>query len=198
MILLKDYQVSRDGKHLFAPVDLRVQAGQCCVIMGESGIGKTSMLTDLHLHYLSDDAFMVFQENNQLFPWLTIRQNLDIATKIDYLPLVKQWNLEQYLDKESYEISGGQIQRFTLIRAVCSGNNILLCDEPLSALDSITGLKIIKDFKNIVKERNLTVLWITHNWNEAKFIGDQVYYLSKNGLQDITKEDDVYDTLLFN
>lgn len=205
MILLDKYTVYVNNKSLFAPVDLHVQAGHCAVIMGTSGVGKTSLLnslcsglTDLHTtgyHNISE-RHMVFQDSNQLFPWLTIRENLNLTTEIDYMPLVNKWKLESLLDNTPDQISGGQRQRFTLLRAVCSGKKIILCDEPLSALDAITGLQIANDFRKLVAEQMLTVIWVTHNFTEAKAVGNQIYYLSERGLHDITDEDDLYATIL--
>jgi len=199
VINLKNHIVAVNGTiPLFTPINLSVQAGEIAVIMGTSGVGKTSLLASLATssNVIFKNQFYVFQESHQLFPWMTVRKNLDYVCKKPYIDLVKRWNLEQYLDHQPPNLSGGQRQRFTLIRALCSGLSTLLCDEPLSALDGITGATVAKDFREIVHEENLTVLWVTHNVTEARIVGDSIYLLSKNGIKDITYEDDLIVSIL--
>jgi ABC-type nitrate/sulfonate/bicarbonate transport system ATPase subunit len=178
---------------LFAPIDLSVQTGEIAVIMGASGVGKTSLLASVATQsgIIFTNQFRVFQESHQLFPWMTVRKNLELVCQKPFIDLAKRWNLEPYLDHTPSKLSGGQRQRFTLIRGLCSGLRTLLCDEPLSALDGLTGATVAKDFREIVHEENLTVLWVTHNVTEARIVGDSIYLLSKNGLKDITREDDL-------
>jgi NitT/TauT family transport system ATP-binding protein len=165
--------------------------------MGRSGIGKSSLLHAIcgSLEYSGkiecNKTFNVFQDNNQLFPWYTIKKNLDLVCQYSYDDIVVDWNLKNLLDSKPLNLSGGQRQRFTLIRAICSGANVLLCDEPCSALDMYTGNNVIKDFKRILVNRNLSCLWITHNPIEAIEIGDTVLNLTTNGILDITGERDV-------
>ena len=199
MIKLSNHTVTvNDNISLFAPIDLSVQTGKIAVIMGASGVGKTSLLASISIktNKLFKHQFHIFQESHQLFPWMTIRKNLELVCQKPYIDLVKRWNLEQYLDHSPSNLSGGQRQRFTLIRGLCSGLHTLLCDEPLSALDGITGASVAKEFREIVHEENLTVLWVTHNITEARIVGDCIYLLSKNGIKDITNEDDLIVSIL--
>jgi len=187
-----------DNTPLFAPIDLSVQTGEIAVIMGTSGVGKTSLLTSLAIQndFIFKNHFRIFQESHQLFSWMTVRKNLELVCQKPYIELVKRWNLEPYLDYSPSKLSGGQRQRFTLIRGLCSGLRILLCDEPLSALDGLTGATVAKDFREIVHEENLTVIWVTHNVTEARIVGDCIYLLSKNGIKNITNEDDLIVSIL--
>ena len=199
MIQLSNHTVTVcDTIPLFAPIDLSVQAGEIAVIMGASGVGKTSLLASVSVksNIIFEHSFRIFQESHQLFPWMSVRKNLELVCKKPYMKLVKRWNLESYIDFPPTNLSGGQRQRFTLIRSLCSGLQTLLCDEPLSALDGLTGATVAKDFREIVHEENLTVLWVTHNVTEARIVGDSIYLLSKNGLKDITKEDDLIVSIL--
>ena len=199
MIQLSNHTVTVcDTIPLFAPIDLSVQAGEIAVIMGASGVGKTSLLASVSIksNIIFENSFMVFQESHQLFPWMTVRKNLELVCKKSYMELVKRWKLEKYIDFYPTILSGGQRQRFTLIRGLCSGLQTLLCDEPLSALDGLTSTTVAKDFREIVHEENLTVLWVTHNVTEARIVGDSIYLLSKNGLKDITEEDDLIVSIL--
>ena len=202
MLHCADLQVSHDKGILFHPISFDVTPGNCTVIMGRSGIGKSSLLNAIcgTVKYTgiikTEKTFSVFQDSNQLFPWYTIRKNLDLVCSDDYTKIVDEWNLTKFLDVKPNAVSGGQRQRFTLIRAICSGAKVLLCDEPCSALDVYTGNLVVKEFKKIIKENNLCCLWITHNPIEAIELGDTVYNLTESGLVNITGERDV--TKFFN
>lgn len=199
MIQLSNHTVTVSGNvPLFAPIDLSVQTGEIAVIMGASGIGKTSLLASVAIKsdIIFENSFRIFQESHQLFPWMTVRKNLELVCKKPYIELVNRWNLKEYLDHIPSKLSGGQRQRFTLIRGLCSGLQTLLCDEPLSALDGLTGAIVAKDFCEIAHEEKLTVLWVTHNVTEARIVGDSIYLLSSNGLKNITKEDDLIVSIL--
>jgi ABC-type nitrate/sulfonate/bicarbonate transport system ATPase subunit len=202
MLECADLQVIYDKVTLFHPVSFSVEPGNCTVIMGRSGIGKSSLLNAIcgSVKYNgkinTEKTFSVFQDSNQLFPWYTIRKNLDLVCKNDYNNIVKDWNLTHLLDVNPHKISGGQRQRFTLIRAICSGAKVLLCDEPCSALDMHTGNMVVKEFKKIIKQNNLCCLWVTHNPIEAIELGDTVYNLTEDRLLNITGERDV--TKFFN
>ena len=197
MLSCSNVVVSHNKHNLFSPISFVVKPGTCTVIMGRSGIGKSSLLNAIcgtvkfSGNIKTDKTFTVFQDNNQLFPWYTVRKNLELVCTKPFENLVALWGLESLLDKKPLNLSGGQRQRFTLIRAICSGSPVLLCDEPCSALDSYTGNNVINDFKKIIVEQQLCCLWITHNPIEAITLGDQVYHLTVAGLKNITGEKDV-------
>lgn len=197
MLKCDNLQVNYGNGVLFPQITFTIKPGNCTVIMGRSGIGKSSLLNAIcgSVKYQgkieTEKTFSVFQDSNQLFPWYSIRKNLDLVCNIDYTQIVKDWQLEHLLDSKPRQVSGGQRQRFTLIRAICSGASVLLCDEPCSALDVYTGNLVVKDFKNIIKEKNLCCLWVTHNPIEAIELGDTVYNMTEDGLKDITGERDV-------
>ena len=175
---LKSVAPIRNGITLFKPINLTLGSGKIVTLMGASGIGKTSLLECIagNCHHVGqiqnkNSIFRVFQDTNQLFPWMTIRKNLQLVADIDWDLIAKQIGLNQHLDKMPEECSVGQRQRFTLIRALYSDRSILLCDEPISGVDYSTGEEIIKEFKRHVKKSNKKVLCITHNPKEAKQLG---------------------------
>jgi NitT/TauT family transport system ATP-binding protein len=176
--------VTIDGRDLFLPITFAVEPNTITVIMGSSGIGKSSLLNKIS----NSDTFTVFQDSHQLFPWYTVRKNLELVCDSNYCTTVNEWNLSQLLDKKPNSISGGQRQRFTLIRALYSGKKILLCDEPLSGLDSVTRYQVLIDFKNKVKQLGFCVLWVTHDLHEATLIGDNILLLTENGVTNIPKD----------
>lgn len=194
MLQVKNLSINYGGREIFSPIDLHVNSSETCVIMGASGIGKTSILNAIanNVRYsgeiITTSNFTIFQDSHQLFPWFTIRKNLDLVCDENYTECVSSWNLNGLLDYKPNEISGGQRQRFTLIRAMYSGKKLLLCDEPLSGLDSMTRYFVLRDIKSKIIELGLCCLWVSHDLNEAKYIGDKILLLSKSGLEPIDKD----------
>jgi NitT/TauT family transport system ATP-binding protein len=122
----------------------------------------------------------VFQDHDQLFPWFTVEKNLDMVCEQDWRELAERWKISDLIDHKPAQLSVGQKQRFTLLRGICSSRQILLCDEPLSAVDGITALTIIKDFADIVKEKKKICLWITHNITEAKLLSNSIFVINSS------------------
>lgn len=192
MIELIDFQPLYNNVPVFEKISLRVDTGNIACIMGFSGIGKTSVFNKINNNteyngsiFKDSEIFNVFQDSSQLFPWYSIEKNLNLVCTEDYYQLCKHWNLHDLLSKKPMQISAGQRQRFTLIRALCSGKKILLCDEPLSAVDGLTSMKIAKDAKEQIELKNITCIWITHNPSEACLIGDDLYILTKSQFKHI-------------
>ena len=101
--------------------------------------------------------------------------------------ILKQFNLEKYIDKYPKQLSGGMRQRVALIRTYMFKRNIFLLDEAFSALDAITKKELHKWYLNLKKEFNLTTLLITHDIEEAIFLSDRIYILA-NKPGEIIKE----------
>lgn len=196
MIGLSNFSPIIDNNNLFPGVDVTVLPGEVLCIMGYSGCGKTSFFRALQNQLLYagqvelavDQVFNVFQTDQQLFPWITIEENLELVCNSPWDKLVQDWKLESLIHKMPMQLSVGQRQRFTLIRALCSGRNILLCDEPLSAVDGITSIDILRDFKKIVLEKNICCLWITHSVTEAQLIADKVLVLNTHSTTMLDKD----------
>ena len=170
----------RRNKILFSPLSFEMEPGKVLVLMGPSGIGKSSLLECVagnlkHTGQIegNTDYFNVYQDTEQLFPWMTILENLELANnKTDWYKHAKQFNLAHKLENYPTECSVGQRQRFTLLRAIHSGKSVLLCDEPLSGVDSDTAIKICNEFNHYVKQNKKIVLWVTHNETEAQQLGE--------------------------
>lgn len=194
MILLTDFSIELGGRVLFSPINLYVKPQSITIVMGSSGIGKSSIINAIngsieHKGYLQAGSnFTIFQDSHQLFPWFSIRKNLDLVCNKNYIKTVTDWNLTDLLDKTPNQISGGQRQRFTLIRAMYSNSELLLCDEPLSGLDAVTRYHVLVDFKNKINELGLTVFYITHDLTEAKLIADDIWLLNPSGITNINRD----------
>lgn len=154
--------------------------------MGHSGCGKTSLFRALRKQIpftgetviLPENIFSVFQDHDQLFPWFTVEKNLDMVCERDWRDLADRWKISDLIHHKPTQLSVGQKQRFTLLRGICSKRKILLCDEPLSAVDGITAMTIIKDFADIVHEKEKICLWITHDITEARSLSDQILVIN--------------------
>ena len=125
-------------------------------------------------------------QNDALLPWLTIHQNAMLAKKFKYnvdeklvIKLLKKYNLYEFKDKYPNSLSGGMKQRSALIRTIATNPDILLLDEPFSALDYQTRLILENDVYNLIKNEKKTAIIVTHDLAEACAIASKVIVLSK-------------------
>jgi ABC-type nitrate/sulfonate/bicarbonate transport system ATPase subunit len=114
---------------------------------------------------------------------MTIEKNLKFACKNTKNNILQKWNIEHLINFLPHQLSVGQRQRITLARALQRKEKILLCDEPLSAVDSINKIKIAKDFKDTAALNKKTVVWVTHDVLEAKAVGDDIMIINKNSFK---------------
>ncbi|MBQ9407764.1 MAG: ABC transporter ATP-binding protein [Clostridia bacterium] len=189
-------------------VDLKLEQGKFIVILGPSGAGKSTLLNlvggldsptegtilvdgkDISrlsnnelADYRADTVGFVFQSYN-LIPTLTVIENVALVKEIAKNPLSSHDMLEAVglLDhKHAFpnELSGGEQQRVSIARALAKNPKILLCDEPTGALDSETGVMVLKLLLSMAREMGKTIIVVTHNQNIAK-MGDVVVRV-KNG-----------------
>ncbi|MBF1050701.1 MAG: ATP-binding cassette domain-containing protein [Peptostreptococcaceae bacterium] len=125
----------------------------------------------------------VFQ-NYALFPHMTVRENILFGVNKKYTDYEKELSyisdmmkIRHLMDKYPSEISGGEKQRVAFARAMIIRPDILLLDEPFSALDEDLKEDIYKDLLNIKKSQNIPIILITHNKNEAKILADKIIYI---------------------
>lgn len=178
------------GQALFLPLDLDLVPGTITAVLGPSGVGKSSLINAIrgqipHTGTMQADGeiFTVFQDLYQLFPWFTVRQNLDLAVGDDsYLNLCKAWGVSDLLDHHPGQVSGGQRQRFTLIRACCARARYLLCDEALSGLDMLTSETVAQDLRSWITTHEIGCIFVTHNWHEARRAADHIVVLKPDAV----------------
>lgn len=189
-------------------VDMSIDEGKFVVILGPSGAGKSTMLNllggldsptegkiivggrdisklsnDELAEYRAETVGFVFQFYN-LVPTLTVKENVALVKEItkDPLPaeqMLKEVGLEDHLNNFPSELSGGEQQRVSIARALAKNPGILLCDEPTGALDSETGVKVLKLLLSMARNYGKTIVIVTHNQNIAK-MADVVIHV-KNG-----------------
>ncbi len=189
-------------------VDLKLQEGRFVVILGPSGAGKSTLLNLLggldsptegticvagkDISALKDDEMadyrasrvgFVFQSYN-LIPTLTVQENVGLVKEISPKALsshkmIEAVGLKDHMHNFPSELSGGEQQRVSIARALCKNPDILLCDEPTGALDSETGVMVLKLLLSMAREMGKTIIIVTHNQQIAK-MADTVVRV-KNG-----------------
>jgi len=186
------------GRHAVAAldgIDLDVAPGEMVCVVGASGCGKSTLLNlvaDLdrptagRLDVQGRTALM-FQDA-ALFPWLTVAGNVDLALKLRGIPrserkarvesLLRIVHLDGFGAKQPHELSGGMRQRVALARAIAQDADVLLMDEPFGALDAMTRDLLLDELESLWADRNLTVLFVTHNVREAARLADRIVVLS--------------------
>lgn len=202
-------------------VNVQILDGEFVTIIGKSGCGKTTLLNIIAgfensfggeilldgqpIRNISPDRVMLFQES-ALFPWLTAFQNIDVALKMAKIPkdqreqIIKYYlkivDLTDYSHSYIHQLSGGMKQRVSLARALALNPKILLMDEPFAALDISIKNSLYKELLELHKKTRKTILFVTHNINEAILLGDRVILMSpklcsikKEYIIDIPKEE---------
>jgi len=191
--------LSRAALEVLRDIRFNVAAGEFVSIIGPSGCGKTTLLRILHglepatsgtvaiggkpVKRPSALSAIVFQQFN-LFPWLTVAKNvafgLEVAgvTPVEARERTEQFvrmvGLQGFSEHYPHELSGGMQQRVGIARALVLDPEVLLLDEPFGALDAITREQLQREIANILAQATKTVLFITHNMDEAIFFSDRI------------------------
>jgi NitT/TauT family transport system ATP-binding protein len=195
-------------------VDLEIKEGEFVTIVGPSGCGKSTLLNIIaglnrpdsgnviiRGTVASNDAaltkrIMIFQEG-ALFPWLNVQDNVEFGLKIAKMSkeksrqvadkYIEMVGLSKFSESFVYQLSGGMKQRVAIARALAIEPEVLLMDEPFAALDVQTRDLLHEELVGIHKTTGKTILFVTHNINEAILLGDRVIILS-SVLKNIKKE----------
>ncbi|MBR2904068.1 MAG: ABC transporter ATP-binding protein [Clostridia bacterium] len=184
-----------------------VNEGEFVAIIGPSGCGKTTLLS-LAAGLLKPTSgevvsrgvsFGYMLQKDELFPWRTIEKNLFLPLEIKgkrtqkerarVLALAEKYGLKQFLKNFPSSLSGGMKQRAALIRTLALDPQILLLDEPFSALDYQTRLSVCDDVYKIIREEQKTALLITHDISEAISVADRILVLSKRPATIVAEHD---------
>ena len=184
-------------------VSLDIPAAKLTAILGPSGCGKTTLLKVIaglikptsgsvkvrgkEIEGPGPDRALVFQDF-ALLPWATVLQNVGFGLRARGVPkkereetslhYIKEVGLLGFEDKYPHQLSGGMRQRTGLARALTINSDILLMDEPFSAVDEQMRRKLQEDLLKLLKVENKTVIFVTHSIEEAVYLADQVIILS--------------------
>lgn len=196
------------GEFRLNDISLDINRGEFFVILGKSGAGKTLILESIAgLHEVGGgvsiggidmsrtppehrDIGFVYQDF-ALFPNLNVRENITFASKYRDIKNEKQTledlvdflGLEKLLERNIDNLSGGEKQRIAIARALFTKPDVLLLDEPLSAIDPTFRNSIMKFLKSVHKRYNLTTIHVTHNFREAAFLGDRIAVVMDGKIQ---------------
>jgi NitT/TauT family transport system ATP-binding protein len=177
-------------------VTLDVAPGEFVCLLGASGCGKSTLLnivagldepTAGTLNVASERTGLMFQEA-ALFPWLTVRANVELALKLAGVgrderrartnALLDMVHLGEFAKRRPHELSGGMRQRVALVRALAQDADVLLMDEPFGALDAMTRDRLHDELEGVWRDTGKTVMFVTHNVREAVRLGDRVVLLA--------------------
>ena len=199
--LNKRFQVEDREISILEDINLTVSPGEFVSIVGTSGCGKTTLLRLIvglgdeyqgnilldgkRINGPSVNRGIVFQEP-RLLPWLTVEKNvgfgLDGKKGIDREKVIQEHinlvGLKGFEKNYPYQLSGGMAQRAAIARALVNRPEILLLDEPLGALDALTRMYMQEELEKIWKKEGITTIMVTHDIDEAIYLGDRVIIIS--------------------
>ena len=185
-------------------VNLEVKESEFVMIVGPSGCGKTSLINIIGgldeassgevlldrkaVNGPEADRGMVFQ-GYSLFPWLTVQKNVEFGLKMKKIPAAERAEharkyislvgLEGFEDALPRQLSGGMKQRVAIARTLANEPEVLLMDEPFGALDAQTRVVMQELLADISRRTGTTILFITHDIDEAVLLGDRIYVMSR-------------------
>ena len=190
-------------------INFKIYPGEFVSIVGPSGCGKSTLLNIIAGQITGYEGSIIFRDTktdekkhrntglhigymlqqDHLFPWRTIYRNICLGPEIKksmtdeqkkyIVALLKKYGLYDFKDKKPSQLSGGMRQRAALIRTLALNPEILLLDEPFSALDYQTRLQVAGDIGNIIRENSKTAILVTHNLSEAISLSDKIIILTK-------------------
>ncbi|WP_340020918.1 ABC transporter ATP-binding protein [Paenibacillus sp. FSL K6-1096] len=209
-----------DVHYIIKDVNLVIKGGEFFVLLGPSGCGKSTLLNmiagfvsksggrlrvdNLEVNKPGRERAVVFQQaDSSLFPWLTVRENVEFGLRMKKVPKAERRSISgRYIqlvglngheDKFPKALSGGMKQRVQLARVLANDPAILLMDEPFGALDAMTRRTMQKELVQIWRETHKTVIFVTHDIQEALLLGERIGIMSAGPASNIT---DVYDNVL--
>ena len=210
-----------DKKVVLNSIDFEVKNGEFLSILGPSGCGKTTLLKILigieppsHGSIYKDgvditklDASkrgmgIVFQ-NYCLFPNMTALENVSYALNLkiknlknaieESKKMLKMINMEEHMNKYPHELSGGQQQRVAIARTLVLNPDIILFDEPMSALDADNRLNLRKEIKKIQEKFKTTIIYITHDQEEAFSLSDRVMVMNNGNIEQLDTPNKIFN-----
>lgn len=201
----KDFISKRKKTSTLENFNLEIKNGEFVCLLGPSGCGKSTLLNIIaglekatkgvvvlngkEIESAGPDRTVMFQEA-ALFPWLRVIDNVEFGMKMAGIPkkaryekamyYLKMVHLSQFQNSYVYELSGGMKQRVALARALSLDSEVLLMDEPFAALDSQTKMILQLELQRIWVETKKTIIFVTHNAEEAVFLANRVVVMAAN------------------
>tara|TARA_Y100001935_G_scaffold56379_1_gene47106 strand:- start:680 stop:1270 length:591 start_codon:yes stop_codon:yes gene_type:complete len=183
-------------KTLFQNLDIQLGPGEILAVLGPSGCGKSTLLRCIcglesldsgtvrlneiditHLEAEKRGIGLIFQRP-VLYPHLSVSGNLSLASKSGHQAALEEVGLSGFEGRAVENLSGGEGQRVALARALLAEPDVLLLDEPFSALDSDLSIRLLKDVRQLLKKRKCPAILVTHNQQEAEMFSDRIMEMS--------------------
>ncbi len=205
--LTKTYHDHSEQSLILKDLSLQVEEHEFVCLLGPSGCGKTTFLRCIagfegyegsikingsERKGPKNDVMMVFQDFNQLFPWKTVEKNVQYPLKLSGIRnagelkahsdrALSEVRLNGYEHYYPHQLSGGMKQRVAIAKAFCLKPRMILMDEPFAALDAMTRRDLQKQILELYNKEHCTVLFVTHNIQEALILGTRTIVLQKEG-----------------
>lgn len=218
---IKDLKKIYNKKTVLNSISFEVNDGEFLSILGPSGCGKTTLLKILigietctagkilkngkditKTDPSKRDMGIVFQ-NYALFPNMTVLENVMYAlnlklknkekAKEESIKMIKIVNMNEHINKYPHQLSGGQQQRVAIARTLALKPDIILFDEPMSALDADNRLILRKELKELQKKFKTTMIYITHDQEEAFSLSDRVMVMNDGNIEQIDVPNKIYN-----
>ncbi|NOQ23154.1 MAG: ATP-binding cassette domain-containing protein [Candidatus Aegiribacteria sp.] len=199
--LSKTYRESTGEVHALGPVSFEMETGEFLCFLGPTGCGKTTLLRTIAGLEKPDTGKViipsrsggeepvigyVFQQG-ALFPWMSIFANLEFPLKAKKIvkdsrrekveSMLEMMGLSSFASSYPHQLSGGMQQRAALARSLVMEPDLLLMDEPFSSLDTRTSQKLQENLRDLLKKASTTVLFVTHNIEEAVYLAGEIIVL---------------------
>jgi len=205
--LKKTYGEGDQAVEAIGDIGFEVDEGEFVCVVGPSGCGKTTLLKcmsgllmptagdaylhDQRIHKPPEKMALVFQEySRSLFPWMSVRQNVAFPLRRKKLAkreaselverAVRSVDLERFLDRYPWELSGGMQQRVAIARALAYQPEIMLMDEPFASVDAQTRADLEDLILTVRKEYGMTVVFVTHDIDESVYLGNRIIVLTSS------------------
>lgn len=221
-ISLKNISKYFDDVKAVDSVSIEIKEGEVLTLLGPSGCGKSTTLRMIAGFYFPDTGQILFGDKDvsylapqkrgtamvfqsyALWPHLSVRRNVEFGLTIKKVPkskreqlvreVLKRVRLEEMIDRMPSQLSGGQQQRVAVARALVVNPEVLLLDEPLSNLDAKLRVQTRQEIRDLVKELNLTTIFVTHDQSEALSISDRIAVLDHGKLLQIGDPETIWNT----
>lgn len=200
----KNFQNKTMEMEILKDIDLTIEDGEFLVLLGPSGCGKTTLLrmiagldfpssgtiteNDIPVINPSPERGFVFQQYS-LFPWRTVLDNVAFGLEVNGIDeeeryekaknYIEMVGLSAFLESYPNQLSGGMKQRVAIARALVNEPNSLLMDEPFAALDVLSRHKLQREIIQIWEQETKTIIFVTHNVDEAVFLADRILVFSE-------------------
>ena len=208
------------GEFELKKVSLEVKKGEYFVILGPTGAGKTLLLELIVGLYIPNEGKILIDgkditydvpekrnlgflyQDYSLFPHFSVKKNIEYGMKLRKVPkneidekikeLSKMFKIQNLMDRDVMTLSGGEQQRVALARALAINPQVLLLDEPFSALDENTKAKLISDMKDLHRKEGITFIHVTHSQEEAILLADRIGIMMNGTIVQVGTPDDIF------